>query len=65
MKFTKSIISFILTLSIVVSMAAFLTVGSNAADNSLGDANSDAAINSFDALPDIEAFQEVQHAQGR
>ncbi|MBR0348825.1 MAG: DUF4474 domain-containing protein [Clostridia bacterium] len=50
MKFTKSIISIILTLSIVASMAAFLTVGSSAADNSLGDANSDAAINSFDAL---------------
>lgn len=50
MKITKSIISIILALSIVMSMAAFFTVSSSAADNSLGDVNSDAAINSFDAL---------------
>lgn len=50
MKITKSIVSIILVLSIFTSMAAFFTVGSYAADNSLGDVNSDAAINSFDAL---------------
>lgn len=50
MKITKSIISIILSLSIVTGMAAFFTLGAAAADNSLGDVNSDAAINSFDAL---------------
>lgn len=50
MKVTKSIISLILSLSIFVGMFAFFSVNSYAADNSLGDVNSDAAINSFDAL---------------
>lgn len=50
MRITKSIISIILTLSIVMGTAAFFTLGVSAADNSLGDVNSDAAINSFDAL---------------
>ena len=50
MKVTKSIVSIILSLSILASMAAFFTVGSSAAENTLGDVNSDAAINSFDAL---------------
>ncbi len=50
MKATKSIISIILSLSIVVGMFAMFSVSSAAAENSLGDVNSDAAINSFDAL---------------
>ncbi len=50
MKATKSIISFILSLSIVFGISAFFAVTSTAASNSLGDVNSDASINSFDAL---------------
>ncbi len=50
MKATKSIISIILSLSIVIGMFALFAVSTSAAANSLGDANSDAAINSFDAL---------------
>ncbi len=50
MKITKSIISVIISVAIIVGMFAFFAVNTYAADNSLGDANSDAAINSFDAL---------------
>ncbi len=50
MKASKSVISIILSLSIVIGMFAMFAINTSAAENSLGDANSDAAINSFDAL---------------
>ncbi len=50
MKIVKSIISVILALTIVIGTSAFFAISVSAADNSLGDVNSDAAINSFDAL---------------
>ncbi len=50
MKVSKSIISIILSLSIIVGIFAVFAVNTSAAGNSLGDVNSDAAINSFDAL---------------
>ncbi len=50
MKLAKSIISVILSLCIVAGTFAMFAITTSAADNSLGDANSDAAINSFDAL---------------
>lgn len=49
MKFFRSIVSIVLTLSIVMGTVAMFTFNAAAA-NSLGDVNSDAAINSFDAL---------------
>ena len=50
MKLAKSIISVFLTLAIVFGTTALFAVSVAAADNSLGDTNSDGAINSFDAL---------------
>ncbi len=50
MKIVKSIISVFLTLAIVFGTSALFAVSVSAADNSLGDTNSDGAINSFDAL---------------
>lgn len=46
----KSIISVLLTVSIVFGTIAIFNIYSSAAANLLGDANSDGAINSFDAL---------------
>lgn len=50
MRLVKSVISIILTLCIVAGTFAMFAMSTSAAVNSLGDANSDAAINSFDAL---------------
>ncbi|MBR6531342.1 MAG: DUF4474 domain-containing protein [Clostridia bacterium] len=50
MKMAKSVISVIISLCIVAGTFAMFAVTTSAADNSLGDVNSDAAINSFDAL---------------
>ncbi len=50
MKITRSIIAVLLTLSILAGTFVFSAISVSAADNSLGDVNSDAAINSFDAL---------------
>ncbi|MBR3836040.1 MAG: DUF4474 domain-containing protein [Clostridia bacterium] len=50
MKLAKSIISVILSLCIVAGTFAMFAVTTAAADNTIGDANSDAAINSFDSL---------------
>ncbi len=49
MRIAKSLVSFMLTICIVAGTFAMFAVSSSAA-NSLGDANSDATINSFDAL---------------
>lgn len=50
MKLVKSVISIILTLCIVAGTFAMFAMSTSAAVNSLGDVNSDASINSFDAL---------------
>lgn len=50
MNTVKKIVSVILALSIVMGVFACYTVYSAAADNIVGDSNSDGAVNSFDAL---------------
>ena len=50
MKAFKSVLSVILSLAIVAGIFGCYGVFASAADNQLGDANSDGAINSFDAL---------------
>lgn len=50
MRLVKSVISIILTLCIVAGTFAMFAMSTSAAVNSLGDVNSDASINSFDAL---------------
>ena len=50
MKKVKSLISVIVALSVVLGIFSCYSFCSSAADNQTGDANSDGAINSFDAL---------------
>jgi len=55
MKITKKILCVILSLSIICGIFGCYSVYSSAADNIVGDANSDGAVNSFDALMIIRA----------
>jgi hypothetical protein len=50
MKKISKVVSIILCLSVVFSTFVYISVCANAADNIIGDANSDGAVNSFDAL---------------
>lgn len=50
MKIAKRLISIIMVAAIVIGTAACFGTGAAAVDNILGDANSDGAVNSFDAL---------------